>query len=126
LYAICILSLFVGPSVCLFVEKLAPVGYNFHKHGEEAKTHPLVEKLDDVSEYIPIRRMTKERVLALPNPIRKHCHESLGVCEDHDGLVVVRESSRARHAAANLALPDEPAPAPPPTLQHPPSLVSCR
>ena len=30
----------------------------------------------------------------------------------------VRESSRARHAAANSALPDEPPPAPPPTLQH--------
>ena len=34
--------------------------------------------------------------------------------------------SEARHAAANLALPDEPPLVPPPTLQHPPPLVSCR
>jgi len=47
-----------------------------------------VENLDDAGEYIPVRGMTKERVLALPNPIRRHCHESFGVCENHNGLVV--------------------------------------
>ena len=35
------------------------MGSNFDKHGQEAKTHPLVEKFDDASEYIPVRRMTK-------------------------------------------------------------------
>jgi len=65
-YVVNILSPFVGPSVCL---KLTPMGSNFDKHGEEAKTHPLVENLDNASQYIPIRGMTKERVLALPNPI---------------------------------------------------------
>jgi len=64
------------------------MGSDFDKHGEEAKTHPLVEKLDDASEYIPVRGMTKEKVLALPNPIRSHCHESFAVCENHNGLVV--------------------------------------
>ena len=37
-----ILSTFVGPSVCLFVEKLAPMSSDFNKHGEEAQTDPLV------------------------------------------------------------------------------------
>jgi len=41
------------------------------------------------------------------------------------GWSLVRESSRARHAAANSALPDEPPPTPPLTLQHPTPLVSC-
>jgi len=41
------------------------------------------------------------------------------------GWSCVRESSRARHAAANLAMPDEPPATPPPTLHHPPPLVSC-
>ena len=36
---------------------------NFDKHGEEAKTHSLVEKSDDASVW----GMTKERVLALPH-----------------------------------------------------------
>jgi len=45
------------------------MGSNFDEHGEEAKTHHLVENLDNASEYIRIRGMTKERVLALPNPI---------------------------------------------------------
>jgi len=88
LYVVDILSPFVGPSVCLFVAKLTPVGSNFDKHAEEAETCPLVEDLNDASEYIPIRGMTKERVLALPNPIRRHYHESFGVCENHTGLVV--------------------------------------
>jgi len=64
------------------------MGSNFDKHGEEAETHPLVENLDDASEYISSRGMTKERALALPNPILRHCHESFGVCENHNGLVV--------------------------------------
>jgi len=85
-----ILSTFVGPSVCLFIEKLqvTPMGSDFDKHGEEAKTHPLVENLDDAGEYIPVWGMSKEGILALPHPIRGHCHESFGVCENRDGLVV--------------------------------------
>jgi len=68
-YTVDIQSPFVGPAVCLVVEKLTPMGSNFDEHGEEAKTHHLVENLDNASEYIHIRGMTKERVLALPNPI---------------------------------------------------------
>ena len=51
-YDVDILSSLVGPSVCLFVEKLTPMGSDFDKHGEEAKTHPLVKNLDDTSEYV--------------------------------------------------------------------------
>ena len=89
------------------------MGSNFDKHGEEAETHPLVENLDDASEYISIRRMMKERVLALPNPILRHCHESFGVCENHNGLVVgervfegqasCRKFGPARRAAAGAS-----------------------
>ena len=61
---------------------------DFDKHGEEAKILPLVKNLDDVGEYIPVWGMSKEGILALPNPIRVHCHESFGVCENHNGLVV--------------------------------------
>jgi len=39
------------------------------------------------------------------------------------GWLWVREFSKARHVATNLALPDEPPLTPPPTLQHPPPLV---
>jgi len=88
LHVVDILLSFVGPSVCLFVEKFTPMGSDFDKHGEEVKTHPLAENLDDAGEYIPVRGMTKEKVLALPHPIRSHCHESFGVCENHSGLVV--------------------------------------
>jgi len=35
------------------------MGFNSNKHCEEAKTYPLVENLDDASEYIPIWGMTK-------------------------------------------------------------------
>jgi len=49
-YVVDILSTFVGPSVCLFVEKRTPMGSDFDKHSEEAKTHPLVENLDDVGD----------------------------------------------------------------------------
>ena len=41
-YIVDILSTFLGPSVCLFVEKLTPMGSDFNKHGEEARTKPLV------------------------------------------------------------------------------------
>jgi len=44
------------------------MGSNFDEHGEEAKTHPVVENIDDASKYAPIWGMTKERVLALPHP----------------------------------------------------------
>jgi len=53
-YVVDILSSFVGPSVCLFVEELTPKGFDFDKHGEEAKTHSLVENLGDASECIPV------------------------------------------------------------------------
>jgi len=53
-YIVDILSTFVGPSVCLFVEKLTPMGSDFDKHGEEAHTHHLVENIDDASEYISV------------------------------------------------------------------------
>jgi len=68
-YIVDILSPFVGPSVCLFIEKLTPIGSNFDEHSEEAKTHLMVENLDDASEYVHIRDMTKERGFALPRPI---------------------------------------------------------
>jgi len=45
LYIIGILSPFVSPSFCLFVEKRTPVGFDFDQLGE----HPLVENLDDAS-----------------------------------------------------------------------------
>jgi len=83
-----ILSTFVGPSVCLFIEKLTPMDSDFDKHGEEAKTHLLVENLDDAGEYIPVWGMSKEGILALPHPIRCNCHESFRVCENHNRLVV--------------------------------------
>ena len=63
-YIVDILSTFVGPSVCLFVEKLTPMGSDFDKHGEEAHTHPLVENLDDTGEYISVRGMSQEGILA--------------------------------------------------------------
>jgi len=69
LYVVDILSTLVSPSVCLFVEKLTPVVSGFDTHGEEAKTHPLVENLDHASEYIPVWRMSKEGIPALPHPI---------------------------------------------------------
>jgi len=30
------------------------MGSNFDEHDEETKTHPLVENIDDASEYVPI------------------------------------------------------------------------
>jgi len=45
------------------------MGSNFDEHGEEAKTHPLVENIDDASEYVLTWGSTKEGVLALPHPI---------------------------------------------------------
>jgi len=41
---------------------------DFDKNDEEAHTHPLVENLDDVGEYI-FYVMLKEGILALPHPI---------------------------------------------------------
>jgi len=83
-----ILSTFVGPSVCLFVEKLTPMGSDFDEHGEEAHTDPLVENLDDAGKYISVWEMSKEGILALPHPIRGYCHESFGIRENHNRLVV--------------------------------------
>ena len=83
-----ILSTFVGPSVCLFIEKLTPICSDFDKYGEEAHTHPLVEDLDDAGEYISFWGMLEEGILALPHPIRGYCHESFGIRENHNGLVV--------------------------------------
>ena len=45
-YVVDILSTFIGLSVCLFVEKLAPMSSDFNKHGEEAQE---VEKLAPMS-----------------------------------------------------------------------------
>jgi len=87
-YVVHIFSTFVGPSVCLFVEKPTNMGSDFDEHGEEAKTHPFVENLDDASEYIPVWGMSKEGILALPHSIRSHFHEFFGVYENHNGLVV--------------------------------------
>ena len=64
------------------------MGSDFDKHGEEARTHPFVENLDDASEYISAWGMSKEGILALPHPIRGYCHESFGISENHNGLVV--------------------------------------
>jgi len=61
-----IVSPFVGPSVGLLVEKLSHVRSDLNEDGEESEIHPLVKNLDDTSKYVPIRRVTKERVLALP------------------------------------------------------------
>jgi len=97
-YIVEILSTFVGPSVCLFIEKLTHMGFDFDKHGEEAKTHPLVDNLDDAGEYIPVWGMSKEGILALPHPIRGYCYESFEVCENHNGLVV-GEGVFQRHEA---------------------------
>jgi len=59
---------------------------DFDKNDEEAHTHPLVENLDDVGEYI-FYVMLKEGILALPHPIRGYCHESSGIRENHNWLV---------------------------------------
>jgi len=48
-YVVDIHSSFLGPSVCLFVEKFTLMGSSFDKHGEEAKTHFVVKNLDDAS-----------------------------------------------------------------------------
>jgi len=64
------------------------MGSDFDEHGEEAHTHPLVEDLDDAGEYISIWGMSKEGILALIHPIRGYCHESFGIRENHNGLVV--------------------------------------
>jgi len=57
-YIVDILSPFVSPAVCLFVEKLTPMGSDFNKHGEEAHTHPLVENLDDAGDHISVWGMS--------------------------------------------------------------------
>jgi len=87
-YIVDILSTFVDLSVCLFIEKLTPMGSDFDKHGEEAYAHPLVENLDDAGEYISVWGVSKEGILALPHPIRGYCHKSFGIRENHDGLVM--------------------------------------
>jgi len=61
---------------------------DFDENGEEAHTHPLVENLDDTGEYISARGMSQEGILALPHPIRGYRHESFGICENRNGLVV--------------------------------------
>jgi len=99
LYIVDILSTFVSPSVCFFVEKLTPVGSDFDKHGEEAhtqplvglRTHPFVENFDDTGEYISVRGISQEGILALPHPIRGYRHESFGIRENRNGLVVGEE-----------------------------------
>jgi len=45
------------------------MGSDFDKHGEEAKTHPLVENLHHAGEYISVWEMSKEGILAHPHPI---------------------------------------------------------
>jgi len=50
--------------------------------------------------------------------------ESLRSMKTAMGLLCVRESSSARHAAPNPVLPDDPPSVPLPTLQYPPPLVS--
>ena len=45
------------------------MGSDFDKHGEEVHTHPLVENLADVGEYVSVWGVSKEGILALPHPI---------------------------------------------------------
>jgi len=87
-YVVDIVSTFVGPFVCVFVEKHTSMGSDFDKHGEEAHTHSLVENLDDAGEYISVWGMSKAKILALPYPIRSYCHESFGIRQNHNVLVV--------------------------------------
>ena len=125
LYIVEVLSTFICPSVCLFIEKLTPMGSDFDKHGEEAETHPLVENLDDAGEYISVWGVSKEGILAPPPPIRGYCHKSFGIHENHNGLVVgegmfksqtcCRKFGPAGRAATDASL--NPA--------APPPLVSC-
>jgi len=63
------------------------MGSDFDKHGEEAHTHPLVENLDDTG----VRGMSQDGILALPHPIRGYRHESFGIRENRNGLVVGEE-----------------------------------
>jgi len=46
------------------------MGSDFNKHGEEAQTNPLVQNLDDTGEYISVREMSQEGILALPHPVK--------------------------------------------------------
>jgi len=101
-YIVDILSTFVGPSVCLFIEKLVPMSSDFDKHGEEAHTHPLVENLDDAGEYISVWGMSKEGILALPHSIRGYCHESCGIRENHNGLVMGEEMLKSQTCCRNF------------------------
>jgi len=68
-YIVEVPSTFVCSSICLFIEKLSPMGSDFDKHGEEVHTHPLVENLADVGEYVSVWGVSKEGILALPHPI---------------------------------------------------------
>jgi len=72
-YIVEVTSTFVCPSICLFIEKLSPMGSDFDKHGEEAQTHPLVENHDDAGEYVSVWGVSKEGIFALPHPIRGYC-----------------------------------------------------
>jgi len=96
------------------LKKLTPTGSDFDKHGEEAHSHPLVENLDDTGEYISVREMSQEGILALPHPIRGYRHESFGIRENRNGLVVgegifkiqtcCRKFGPARRAATDASL----------------------
>jgi len=63
--------------------------------------------------------MRARGVLALPHPIRGHCHESFGVCENHNGLVVgegvfkSQTCCRKFGPAGRAAASSSPNPAPP-------------
>jgi len=67
----------------------------------------------------------RNKCIFLMDQIQRHCHESFGVYEDHNGLVVgervfegqayCRKFGPARRAAAGASA----------TLQHPPPLVLC-
>jgi len=41
-----------------------------------------------MSEYISVRGMSQEGVLALPNPVRGYGHESFGIREYHSGRLI--------------------------------------
>jgi len=73
-----------------------------------------------MGEYISVRGISQEGILALPNPVGGYRHESFGICEYHNGLVmsegVFKSQTRCRKfgpvgRAATDASPDPAAPA---------------
>jgi len=97
---------------------------DFNEDSEKASLHPGSEEFDDTSQYVTVRGVTEKGVLPSLSQLEPTVISPLESVRMAMGQECDSESFR--QAVVNLALPEEPPPEPPPTLQHLPPVVSWR